>query len=432
MNICVLGMGYVGLTTSGYFAELGYNVTGIDISPEKIYCLNQKKVPFYEPGLQDLVIKNIESRNLVFINDIKRGIEKADIIFIAVGTPISFDGNVDTSQLDSVIKFIGKYINGYKIIVTKSTVPIGTNRRIISTIKSLMSIPYEFDVVSNPEFLREGSAVYDMFHMDRIILGSNSENAIEVIKSLYKTTDTKYLISDFETAELIKYASNAFLATKISFINEIANLCDALTIDVSKVSEGMGMDKRIGSEFLKAGVGYGGSCFHKDINALIKVAEECKVSIEIAATVEKVNNNQRIRIVEKVKELCGNNLNSKTATILGVSFKPNTDDIRNSPAIDVIELLQQEGMEIKVYDPVVSPHDLESKLSFVNFQNNIYEALTDTDIAIILTEWNEIKEIDWEKAKNIMKHHAIIDGRNIYDSQIIKGLGFYYKGIGRS
>jgi UDPglucose 6-dehydrogenase len=430
VNICVIGMGYVGLTTASCFAEIGHKVIGIDNSIERIKELKQGSIPFFEPGLQDLVTQNIQKENLIFSDDIKNGIQNSDIIFVTVGTPISAIGDVDTSQIDSVIKSISKYINSYKIIVTKSTIPIGMNRQIISTIKASMDVPYEFDVVSNPEFLSEGSAVKDMFNMDRVIIGSNSIHAIKVIEQLYKVFDTQFLITDFESSEMIKYASNAFLATKISFINEISILCENIKADVLKVAEGMGMDRRIGNEFLKAGVGYGGSCFHKDINALLKISEKVNVNLEIACTTERVNNKQRKRVVEKVERVLNNELYNKTATILGISFKPNTNDIRCAPSLDIIKMLKEKGMNIKVYDPIVESKQLKEVCDVI-YCEDVYDALIDSDVAIVMTEWDEIKEINWEKAKSIMRELVIVDGRNIYEIEKINNLGYVYEGMGR-
>lgn len=433
MKISVIGMGYVGLTTAVCLADIGNEVVGVDSNIEKIKQINNGVIPFFEPQLGEILNRNINN-NLNFIDDIEKAIKDSDIMFITVGTPISETGEVDTSQIYEVVQSIGKYINGYKVIVTKSTVPIGMNNKIINILKNEIKVQHNFDVVSNPEFLREGSAVVDMFNMDRVVIGSNCKKAIEIVQEIYKPFDTKFLITGFETAEMIKYASNAFLATKISFINEIANLCEKVNADVLSVAMGMGMDRRIGTEFLKAGVGYGGSCFHKDINALVNISKMVNADLEIAATAERVNNNQRKKIVQKIEKILENDVRDKTATILGITFKANTDDIRCAPSIDIIKMLKEMKMRIKVYDPIVNKEQLK-ELGDIVFCKNVYESLEGTDVAIVLTEWDEFKNIDWEKAKKIMNQKIIIDGRNIYSlneiKEIIK-LGYKYNGVGRN
>lgn len=429
MNICIVGSGHVGLVTGACLADLGNTVICVDSDEEKINGLKKGIMPIYEPGLKELVDRNVKEKRLSFTIIIKEGVEKSDLIFIAVGTPPRKDGGADLSCIEMVSKEIARVMKGYKVIVEKSTTPVETGEWIERTIKANNIHNATFDVVSNPEFLREGSAIYDFMNPDRIILGVASKRAEEIMRELYKPLSAPVIVTDIKSAELIKHASNSFLATKISFINAIANICERVGADVVKVAEGMGYDKRIGRAFLDAGVGFGGFCFPKDLEAFIHIVQKYGYDFEILKAVKKINLAQRELLVRKVEEVLWI-LNNKTIGILGLSFKPNTDDMRCAPSIDIIEILQKKGAKIKAFDPAAMPRAREI-LKDVEFCKDPYEVACGSDCLVIVTEWNEFKKLDFQRAKRLLKNPIIIDGRNIYDPATMKKLGFIYKGIGR-
>lgn len=429
MRICVIGTGYVGLTTAACMAELGHQVNAIDIDEDKVSRLSHGEIPIYEPNLDELIYKNLDQCRLSFDTNIHRGIQEAEIIFISVGTPPLSDGSANLSQVEDVARTIGRFMDGYKIVVIKSTVPVGTNRKVQELISQSQTIPIDFALVSNPEFLREGSAVRDMFHADRVVIGARSARALEVMTHVYQPLQSPIVTTSPETAEMIKYASNAFLATKISFINEIANVCEHFGADVRDVALGMGMDHRINKHFLDAGVGYGGSCFSKDIQALLKIGQSVDIELRILQAVEAVNRNQRLQLVCKLGHLIGSWKN-KTIAVLGLSFKAGTDDLRDAPSVDIIRLLQHKGATVKAYDPV-AVHNAKPLLPNVLFYTNVYDALYQTDAAVVLTEWPEIQSVEWKSAKSVMKSGIVIDGRNLFDPIQMHETGCQYVAIGR-
>lgn len=429
-NICVIGTGYVGLVTGTCFADLGNEVTCLDIDPDRIEKLHQNIMPIYEPGLEQLVAQNVKAGRLRFTTKYEEALKDAQFAFIAVGTPSGVDGEADLQYVRQVAETIADLVEKPIIIVNKSTVPVGTGDWVADVIiKRRSGKPLDFQVVSNPEFLREGSAINDFMMPDRVVLGSVNPAAAEELAKLYAPLRCPVLITDLRTAEMIKYASNAFLATKISFINEIASICEELGADVTMVSRGMGLDKRIGPNFLDAGLGWGGSCFPKDVKALAHMAVLQGSHPQLLQAVMDINRNQRRRIVLKLRKLLGT-LNDKTIGILGLSFKPNTDDIRDAPALEVIYLLENEGARVQAYDP--QSMDLVKKVDKkIKLCDNPYDVAKDADAIILATEWNEFKQIDFAKIKSVMKNPVIIDGRNLYDPETMKKLGFTYHGIGR-
>ncbi|MCK5491027.1 MAG: UDP-glucose/GDP-mannose dehydrogenase family protein [Candidatus Pacebacteria bacterium] len=431
MNISVLGTGYVGLVTGVCLANLGHNVTCYDIDKNKIELLKCGKVPFFEPQVEEFVIKNLLKNGINFTTDIKIATKDCDIVFIAVGTPQKENGEADLSYIENVAMQIGKNISAYTIIVNKSTVPIGTANLIKTIIENECDV--EFDIISNPEFLREGSAVEDFLNPERIIIGSNSEKASEIINELYKDFLCPIVNTNIETAEMIKYASNAFLATKISFINEIANICEKVGADIDDVSHAMGLDSRIGNKFLNAGIGYGGSCFPKDIKALSNIALSHNYDFELLKSVIKVNCNQRLFLINKIQKLLGN-LEGKKICIWGIAFKPDTDDIRESAAIDIINLLHNKSVVVNAYDPQANHEHIrnhEKITGEINLFSDKYEALKNCEALVVTTEWEEFKIPDFDKIKTYLINPTIIDGRNIYSPIKMKKIGFKYISIGR-
>lgn len=447
MKVCVIGTGYVGLVTGMCLAEVGHNVICADRDEKKIFDLNKGIIPIYEPGLEELIEKNIKRKNISFTSNATNAIKESDIIFICVGTPPSPSGKPDLSSLDEVAKVIGQSINGYKIVVNKSTVPIGTAKRIRKIIKENQNNSnqsFSFDIVSNPEFLKEGEAVKDAFFPERIVIGSKSKKAVEMMEKLYEpiiSQNFEYaennhnrkdkvpiLITDSTSSELIKYASNAFLATKISFINEIANLCERIGANILDVTYGMGLDSRIGSRFMKAGIGWGGSCFPKDVRALCYTAEEYGAASSILNAVIQVNNQQRFRVVQKAVDILGV-IDDKTVSIFGISFKPKTDDTREAPSITVINKFLELGADVKVYDPVIKkyPFDMDKGAAL---ESDPYKAVEGTDLLILVTEWDELINLNYQKIKKLMKKPNIIDGRNCLDKNKLIKMGFRYIGIG--
>jgi len=430
MKISVIGAGYVGLVTGSCFADLGNDVICIDNDSSKIKKLKSGKVPIYEPGLEELIKLNVKEKRLSFSSDIKDAVTKSDIIFICVGTPPKDNGEADLSFVEGVSREIARQMSSYKLIVDKSTVPVNTGEWVERTIKAHNTRNVEFDVASNPEFLREGSAIKDFMNPDRVVIGVKSEKAKKMLTELYKPLKTELVITDIKSAELIKHAANSYLAMKISFINSIANVCDKLGADVNEVSRGIGLDKRIGKSFLNAGIGFGGFCFPKDLGAFIRISEKCGYDFGILKEVQRVNDMQKTVLIKKIEEIIWN-LQDKTVGVLGLSFKPNTDDIRYSPAIDIISVLMKEGVSVKAYDPAAMTKAKETLGTKVKFCKDAYEAAKDCDCIVIATEWNEFKELDLKKIKGLMRQPVIVDGRNIYDPKVVKSLGFKYSGMGR-
>jgi UDPglucose 6-dehydrogenase len=433
MNIGVIGTGYVGLVTGACFAEFGVQVTCMDSHSKKIDGLKNGVVPIYEPGLEELVRKNLRDHRLVFTTDIRQAIEPALVIFVAVGTPPRGDGVADLSSVETVARAIADHINGYKVIALKSTVPVGTGERLRSVISQRLKEKTDFDIVSNPEFLREGSAIEDFMRPNRVVIGTNSSQAVAIMKDLYRPLyliDTPFVITDNTTAEMIKYAANAFLATKISFINEVANLCEKVGGDIHMVAKGMGLDGRIGPKFLHPGPGFGGSCLPKDIRALNQLSLEHQYDFKLLKAVIEINGQQRQVMVEKIKKTLGA-LKNRTLGILGLSYKPNTDDIRESPAIDLIRLLQAEGAQLRAYDPAAM-EGAKLVLEHVNFCSDPYEVAKGSDAIILGTEWNEFRNLNLERIKQELKQPVFVDLRNVYDPAKMAGLGFRYVGVGRS
>ncbi len=432
MHIAVIGTGYVGLVTGACFAEFGVEVTCVDLDKGKIDRLNQGIIPIYEPGLDDIVEKNSKAGRLHFTTEIKSAVEQALVIFLAVGTPPREDGSPDMSFYQSAAKDIAEHMNGYKVLVTKSTVPVGTGKWLREFIKENQKKQTNFGVASNPEFLREGAAIEDFMRPDRVVIGSNEQDATAIMKDLYRPLyliETPIVITSLEAAELIKYAANAFLATKISFINEIANLCDKIGCDVHEVARGMGMDKRIGSKFLHPGPGFGGSCFPKDTRALSTVAKHFGTESRIVDTVIEVNDLQRKAMIPKIESLVGD-FAGKQIGVLGLSFKPETDDMRESPAIDIIREMQARGAKIKAFDPVAM-EEAKHYLPDIDYVEDEYAAIEGADALVFMTEWNQFRALDMEKVKNLLNFPKIIDLRNIYEPKDMRNLGFEYVGVGR-
>lgn len=437
MKISVVGTGYVGLVTGTCFAETGVNVTCVDVDAEKVILLNSGAVPIYEPGLEVMIKRNVEKSRLHFTTEIREGIEGADAIFIAVGTPPGEDGSADLKNVRKVAKEIGQAITDYIVVVTKSTVPVGTSevvRQVIQKELDERKVKVPFDMASNPEFLKEGSAIEDFLKPERIVIGTSTEKASEIMKKLYMPfllNNHPILFMDIASAEITKYAANAMLATRISFINEIANLCDILGADVNQVRKGIGSDSRIGSKFIYPGAGYGGSCFPKDVKALIKTAHDLGYELNVVKAVEDANEFQKTVLFKKISKHFKNDLKNKTFGVWGLSFKPQTDDIREASAIILIEMLLKEGARVKVYDPAAMD---ETKKLFGNkiiYCSDMNEALRDADAMALMTEWPEFRMPDFEKITKLMKGLVIFDGRNIYDPAEIKKAGFVYYGIGR-
>lgn len=428
MKITVIGTGYVGLVQAACLADLGNKVWGIDIDKEKINKLKQGIIPIYEPGLKEVVKRNIQEKRLIFDSKLGPAIKKTNIVFIAVGTPPKDSGEADLTYVETAAEQIAQNINSYKLIVNKSTVPIGTGDMVTNIIKK--KYKKDFDVASNPEFLREGSAVSDFMNPDRVVIGGASQKAREILGKLYKPLNCPVLYTDVKTAEMIKYASNSMLATQISFINSLANICELVGADVKQVAKGMKLDQRIGKKaFLSAGVGYGGSCFPKDVKALIQIARRHDYHFKILQEVEKVNYYQRDVLVNKILRLF-KNPKGKTVAIWGLAFKPKTDDMREAPSIDIIKSLQKNGLKIKAYDPVAQKQ-AKKILKKVTYCKNPYETCKNAHVLVILTEWDEFYQIDLNKIKRLLKINNIIDGRNIYNPEEMKKLGFVYISVGR-
>jgi UDPglucose 6-dehydrogenase len=431
MQIAVIGTGYVGLVTGACFAEFGVDVVCVDIDAHKIERLNQGHMPIYEPGLDQLVAKNAQAGRLKFTTDLKTAVERSLVILLAVGTPPREDGSADLSHVEAAARSVADLMNDYKVIVTKSTVPVGTGehlRRIISEQKKNA----KFGMVSNPEFLREGAAIGDFMRPDRVVIGSRDPEAIAIIKDLYRPLyliETPFVITSMEGAELTKYASNAFLATKISFINEIANLCDLIGCDVHDVARALGMDNRIGKKFLHPGPGFGGSCFPKDTHAFLSIARQFDYDALIVDAVIKVNERQRELMVPKIENLVGD-LPGKTIAVLGLAFKPGTDDMREAPSVDIIRRLLERGATVRAYDPIAMQAAREY-LPGIEYAEDEYAAVAGADALVFMTEWNQFRALNMERVRELMRSPKIADLRNIYDPDAIAELGFKYVGVGR-
>jgi UDPglucose 6-dehydrogenase len=417
--------------TGACFAEFGTSVTCVDVDSEKIERLKRGEIPIYEPGLDQIVAKNTQAGRLHFTTDVKAAVEQALVIFLAVGTPPREDGSADLSYIEGAARDVAVNMNGYKVIVTKSTVPVGTGERLRRLIREHQS-EFDFGIVSNPEFLREGAAIDDFMRPNRVVLGSRDEAAIAIMRDLYRPLyliETPVVITSLEAAELTKYAANAFLATKISFINEIANLCDRIGCDVHDVARGIGMDNRIGRYFLHPGPGYGGSCFPKDTTALISVAQEYGGEARIVEAVVEVNRLQRERMVEKIERLVGD-VKGKTVAVLGLSFKPETDDMREAPSLDIINTLLEKGARVRAYDPV-AVEQAQKVLKGVEYAEDEFSAVEGADALVFMTEWNQFRALDMQRVKELMRAPKIADLRNIYEPERMRRLGFDYVGVGR-
>lgn len=433
MKITVVGGGYVGLTTGVCFAHLGHQVLIVEKIPQKVELLKSGKSPIYEPGLEELMQKNMKEGRLFFTTDLREGLEFSDVIFICVGTPQRPDGSADLSQVEEVARETAKLMKSYKLLIEKSTVPVNTHKLIKKTVQRYLkdpSIPY--DVASNPEFLREGSAIEDFLNPDRIVVGIESERARSIFEELYKDFKCPIIYTDPATSELIKHASNSFLAMKISFINMVADLCEKVGADVKLVADGMGYDKRIGRHFLNAGIGYGGSCFPKDVKAFIKMAEDYGLNFGILREVEKINQERPVKFVEKVKNILWS-LKEKKIGVWGLAFKPNTDDIREAPSIKIVDLLIKEGVYLSLYDPKAMEN---FKMLFpegkqVKYAKDPYIAAEGASALLILTEWDEFMKVDLKRVKELMELPILVDGRNIFEPREVKNLGFEYYAIGR-
>ncbi|WP_413306915.1 UDP-glucose/GDP-mannose dehydrogenase family protein [Bacillus sp. 1P10SD] len=421
MKILIVGTGYVGTTTGLIFCEMGHQVTGLDLDENKIKALEAGKLHFYEPGLEDLLIKHIAAKNISFTKKTKKAVKENDVIFICVGTPQGTDGSADLTFVKNVAESIGTNMDNYKVIVTKSTVPVGTAELVTKWIREKQNDPIPFDVVSNPEFLREGSAVLDALNPDRIVIGTTSEKARAIMRDLYKDFHCPIVETNPRASEMIKYAANSFLALKISYINELARLCNRLQINVNDVSKAIGLDHRIGPHFLNAGLGYGGSCFPKDVSALIQVARQNGRPLSILESAAKVNKEQTDYFIEKIKQVLGGNLQSKTIAVLGVAFKANTDDTREAPSLVLIKQLQEEKVNLRVHDPIV-------KLESGQFPT-VAETVTGADAVVLCTDWDDYKALDWASLKPLMNQPCIFDGRNMIDKRLVESLGFNYLGI---
>jgi UDPglucose 6-dehydrogenase len=436
MKISIVGTGYVGLVTGTCFSEVGLGVTCIDIDSGKIENLKKGKLPIYEPGLKEMVLRNLKNGRLKFSTDLASSIQDSDVAFIAVGTPPDEDGSADLKHVLGVAKEIGDNMRDYCVVVTKSTVPVGTAKKVREEIKSALDKKgesIEFDVASNPEFLKEGAAVQDFLRPDRIVIGVESERAQKILQKLYHPFTLNghpLIMMDIPSAEMTKYAANSMLATKISFMNDVANLCELLGADVNMVRKGIGTDLRIGDKFIYPGIGYGGSCFPKDVKALISTAEDNNYDLKVLKAVEEVNQRQKEVLFRKMKARYGNNLKDKTVAIWGLSFKPKTNDMREAPSLILIQNLIEEGCKVRVYDPVAMPEAQETLGDRVEFGLDPYDVLEGADFVSIVTEWSEFRSPDFEKIGTILTDKVIFDGRNIYDPEEMKEHGFEYHCIG--
>ncbi len=433
MRIAMIGTGYVGLVSGACFSEFGIDVVCVDLDADKIAGLERGQVPIFEPGLETLVANNVEKRRLSFTTCLNEAVAASDAVFIAVGTPSRRgDGHADLSYVHAAAAQIAEALHGYTVIVTKSTVPVGTGNEVERIVRATRP-DADFDVVSNPEFLREGSAIEDFMRPDRVVIGTNSERAQDLMSALYRPLsliETPILFTNRETAELIKYATNAFLATKISFINEIANLCERVGADVYDVSRGMGLDGRIGKKFLHPGPGYGGSCFPKDTMALVKTAQDYEAPIRIVEAVVDINDQRKREMASRVVTACDGSVSGKSIAVLGLTFKPNTDDMRESPSLDIVPALQASGAVVRAFDPE-GMEEAKKVMQDVVWCGDVYEAIDGSDAAVIVTEWNEFRSLDFERMKEMMTSPVLVDLRNVYDPDHVRAAGFAYSCVGR-
>jgi UDPglucose 6-dehydrogenase len=431
MDIAIVGSGYVGLVTGACFAEVGHHVICVDNDDKKVKALQSGLIPIYEPGLDDLVHRNVAARRLRFTNSIEDGVDNSQVIFIAVPTPPQTDGSVDLTYIERVAREIASVLKGYRVIVDKSTVPVKTGEKVADTIRRYNKIGVEFDVVSNPEFLREGCAVDDLMHPDRIVIGTNSDRALALMRKIYEPFMAPVMVTDINSAELIKHAANSFLALKISYINAISAICEASGADVDKVADGIGADKRIGRSFLNAGLGYGGSCFPKDIAAFIAISEQLGTPINLLKEVQRINQFQRERFVKKLRDTLWV-LKEKRLAVWGLTFKPDTDDVRSSVAVELVNDLCREGATVAAYDPKGISKVRELKLCpDAILVSSPLEAVRDAEALIIATEWKDFENVDFSEVRRLMQTPLIFDGRNLLDPKTMRDFGFKYHGIGR-
>ena len=430
MNICVVGTGYVGLVTGAVFADLGNDVVCVDNDQKKIEALRAGQMPIYEPGLEEMVVRNKDDARLSFTTDLPGAVRQSDVIFIAVGTPPKDTGETDLSHVEAVATHIGRSMDRYKVIVNKSTVPVGTGEFVREVITRHQPRPIDFDVVSNPEFLREGSAIEDTLRPDRIVIGAPNQQVAMTLVELYAPLERPMIITDLPSAEVIKYASNGFLAAKISFINAIANICENAGADVSQVMKGMGLDSRIGMQFLQAGLGYGGSCFPKDVDSLIHTAARFGYDFKLLRSVVEINKERASHLVDMMRKAMGG-LEDKTIAVLGLAFKPNTDDMREAKSIEVVRLLHAAGAQVRAYDPVAMANAKTLMPEGVVFCESAYEAAAGADGVALLTEWNEFKYLNLDRLRGLLRHRLIFDARNLYEPERMRRLGFEYYSIGR-
>jgi UDPglucose 6-dehydrogenase len=436
MNVCVIGTGYVGLVTGACFAEFGVNVTCVDKEADKIASLEAGEIPIYEPGLEDLVERNVREQRLSFSTDTEASVRDALVVFIAVGTPPAEDGSTDLTAVEAVAREIGRAMDGYKVIVTKSTVPVGTGQRVRHAIEEELAAAgkdIHFSVASNPEFLREGAAIGDFQRPDRVVIGVEDEQAHAILRDLYRPLfliETPFVVTNVETAELSKYAANSYLATKISFINEVANLCEKVGADVHAVAKAMGLDRRIGRKFLHPGPGYGGSCFPKDTRSAAHFAREAGETLEVVESVIRVNERQRLRMVDKVVAALDGEPDGCTVGVLGLSFKPETDDMRDAPSVEIVKGLQARGVSIRAYDPVAMPVAARI-LPDVQMCKHAYEACEGADAMLLVTEWNQFRMLDLERLRSVLRRPVVVDLRNVYEPGPMREAGFRYTCVGR-
>jgi len=430
MNICVIGTGYVGLVTGAVFADLGNDVICVDKITTKVEALRAGRMPIYEPGLEEMVSRNVADGRLSFTTDLGAAVRQSDVVFVAVGTPSKDNGETDLSQVEDVAAEIGRAMDRYKVVVNKSTVPVGTGELVREVIARHQPRPVEFDVVSNPEFLREGSAIEDTLRPDRIVIGAPTQQVAMTLVELYAPLERPMIITDLPSAEVIKYASNAFLAAKISFINAIANVCEAAGADVTQVMKGMGLDSRIGPAFLQAGLGYGGSCFPKDVDSLVHTAGRLGYDFKLLRSVAEINRERATHLVDTIRKALAP-LDARTLAVLGLAFKPNTDDMREAKSVEVIALLDAAGATLKVYDPVAMANAKALLPASVAFCDSPYEAAEGADALILVTEWNEFKFLNLERLRGALRRPVIFDGRNLWEPERMRRLGFEYHSVGR-
>jgi UDPglucose 6-dehydrogenase len=436
MNVCVIGTGYVGLVTGACFAEFGAQVICADKDRAKVEALRAGKMPIYEPGLDDLVERNVRAGRLAFTTDTAESVRTSLVVFIAVQTPPRPDGGTDLTAVEEVARAIGRAMNGYKVVVTKSTVPVGTSYRVRELITETLTEEnrsVRFNVASNPEFLREGAAIHDFMRPDRVVIGADDDASLAIMSDLYRPlylNETPFVVTSVPTAELTKYAANAFLATKISFINEMANVCESIGADVHALARGIGLDKRIGSKFLHPGPGFGGSCFPKDTRSAAVFAREVGERLQVVEAVIEVNERQRRRMLDKIVEALGGDARDRTVSVLGLSFKPETDDIRDAPSVDIIAGLEERGASVRAFDPVAMP-EAEKLMPSVTMCQDSYEACEGADALVIMTEWNQFRMLDLERIKSLMRAPVVVDLRNVYEPAQMRGAGFRYVCVGR-